>query len=55
MRTDRHFIDGRFADASSAHIAVFDPATEQQVAQVPAATEADVRNAVEAAARAQRS
>ncbi|MFR0691395.1 aldehyde dehydrogenase [Enterobacterales bacterium AE_CKDN230030158-1A_HGKHYDSX7] len=55
MRTERNFIDGRFADASSAHIAVFDPATEQQVAQVPAATEADVRRAVEAAARAQRS
>lgn len=55
MRTDRHFIDGCFTDASAAHIAVFDPATEQQVAQVPAATEADVRRAVEAAARAQRS
>lgn len=55
MRTDRNFIDGRFADASASHIAVFDPATEQQVALVPAATEADVRRAVEAAARAQRS
>lgn len=55
MRTDRNFIDGCFVDASSAHIAVFDPATEQQVALVPAASEADVRKAVEAAARVQRS
>ncbi|MCP1642119.1 lactaldehyde dehydrogenase/glycolaldehyde dehydrogenase [Pseudomonas citronellolis] len=55
MRTDQNFIDGRFRDCSvAARIAVSDPATEACIAEVPAASEAEVRQAVEAAQRAQR-
>ncbi len=55
MRTDQNFIDGRFRDGSVAtRIAVSDPATEACIAEVPAASEAEVRQAVEAAQRAQR-
>ncbi|MED5610178.1 aldehyde dehydrogenase [Pseudomonas sp. JH-2] len=55
MRTDQNFIDGRFHDSGvAARIAVFDPATEACIAEVPAATEAEVLSAVEAAQRAQR-
>ncbi|WP_435607436.1 aldehyde dehydrogenase [Pseudomonas knackmussii] len=55
MRTDRNFIDGRFSDSTdAARIAVFDPATEACIGEVPAASEAEVRQAVEAARRAQR-
>ncbi|MDF3840704.1 aldehyde dehydrogenase family protein, partial [Pseudomonas citronellolis] len=55
MRTDQNFIDGRFRDGSvAARIAVSDPATGACIAEVPAASEAEVRQAVEAAQRAQR-
>ncbi|MDF3933313.1 aldehyde dehydrogenase [Pseudomonas citronellolis] len=55
MRTDRNFIDGHFRDsAEAARIAVFDPASEACIAEVPAASEAEVRQAVDAAQRAQR-
>jgi len=51
----RNFIDGHFVDSdANAYIPVFDPASEQQISQVPAASEADVLLAVDAAVRAQR-
>src|SRR5476651_954749 len=51
----RNFIDGHFVDSdANAYIPVFDPASEQQISQVPAAIEADVLLAVDAAVRAQR-
>ncbi|KSR38167.1 aldehyde dehydrogenase [Pseudomonas aeruginosa] len=55
MRIDQNFIDGRFHDSSvEERIAVFDPATEACIAEVPAASEVEVLSAVEAAQRAQR-
>src|SRR5476649_2718571 len=51
----RNFIDGHFVDSdANAYIPVFAPASEQQISQVPAASEADVLLAVDAAVRAQR-
>lgn len=55
MRIDRNFINNDFvASDGEEMIAVHNPATGQQIAQVPAATPAEARAAVEAAAHAQR-
>jgi lactaldehyde dehydrogenase/glycolaldehyde dehydrogenase len=55
MRLERNFVNGHFIEpASSAVIAVYDPATEALVGQVSAATEEEARAAVDAAAVAQK-
>src|ERR1700754_389575 len=54
MRSDRNFIDGSFIPSDGEHIAVYNPATEDLVGHVSAATAADVGSAVAAAASAQR-
>ncbi|MFT7105839.1 MAG: lactaldehyde dehydrogenase/glycolaldehyde dehydrogenase [Yoonia sp.] len=55
MRIDRSFINNEFlASGGDELIAVFNPATGQQIAQVAAATDAEARTAVEAAAHAKR-
>ena len=52
-RTFRMFIDGDLADAADgATTAVINPATEEEIAQVPAGSEEDVDRAVAAAKRA---
>lgn len=56
MRLERNFVNGQFIEpASTALIAVYDPATEEQVGQVSAATADEATFAVEAAAAAQKS
>ncbi|PPA04576.1 aldehyde dehydrogenase, partial [Pseudomonas sp. MWU12-2312b] len=56
MRLERNFVNGQFIEpASAALIAVYDPATEEQVGQVSAATADEATFAVEAAAAAQKS
>ncbi|WP_137286477.1 aldehyde dehydrogenase family protein [Halorussus salinisoli] len=53
---DALYVDGDWVEASSDEtIAVENPATREQIAEVPAATEADVDRAYEAAAEAQAS
>jgi lactaldehyde dehydrogenase/glycolaldehyde dehydrogenase len=55
MRTEHNFIDGRFVDADGeTTIAVINPATEERIADIDATSEAQVKAAVAAAARAQR-
>ncbi|MFK0310420.1 aldehyde dehydrogenase [Pseudomonas sp. NPDC090233] len=55
MRFERNFVDGSFVEpATTALIAVHDPATENLVGQVSAATAAEAIAAVEAAAKAQK-
>ncbi|WP_336333505.1 aldehyde dehydrogenase [Pseudomonas putida] len=55
MRTERNFVDGCFIEpATTALIAVQDPATESVVGQVSAATAEEAIAAVEAAAKAQK-
>jgi acyl-CoA reductase-like NAD-dependent aldehyde dehydrogenase len=52
---DSLFIDGDYVESRSAvAIEVENPATEELIAEVPDADEADVERAVEAARRAQR-
>ncbi|MBB5755099.1 aldehyde dehydrogenase [Prosthecomicrobium pneumaticum] len=55
MTQNAHFIDGRFIDPAPAgeRIAVYNPATEAQIADIPDATPAEVDAAVAAARRAQ--
>ncbi|QCP52865.1 aldehyde dehydrogenase [Trinickia violacea] len=56
MRVDRNYINGQFTEpAGAARIAVFNPATEAQIAEISAATKAEAVAAVEAAAAAQKS
>ena len=51
MRTERNYVNGRFADAQSdAFIVVHNPATEAPFARVSAATAEEAIAAVEAAA-----
>ncbi|WP_308125792.1 aldehyde dehydrogenase family protein [Nonomuraea ceibae] len=47
-----HYIDGRWTAAGKERIAVFDPATEERIGEVPAGTSADADAAVAAATRA---
>ncbi|MEK7919877.1 aldehyde dehydrogenase family protein, partial [Burkholderia contaminans] len=55
MRTERNYVNGRFvAPESDTFIVVHNPATEAPFARVPAATPADARAAVDAAAAAQK-
>ncbi|WP_271407569.1 aldehyde dehydrogenase [Pseudomonas sp. Q1-7] len=55
MRQDRNFVDGQFVEpARDARIAVYNPATEELIAQVPAASADEARHAVEVAAAAQK-
>ncbi|ULU24539.1 aldehyde dehydrogenase [Dyella terrae] len=55
MRNEKNFIDGHFVDAGSdAGIHVTDPATGQHAGSVDAASDTQVRQAVQAAAQAQR-
>jgi lactaldehyde dehydrogenase/glycolaldehyde dehydrogenase len=55
MRLERNFINGQFVEpADSAQIAVYNPATEALVGQVPAATAGQALAAVDAAAAAQK-
>ncbi|WP_133646858.1 aldehyde dehydrogenase [Paraburkholderia flava] len=54
MRSDRNFIDGQFVPSSGERIAVYNPATEEAVGHVSAASRADVERAVAVAATAQR-
>jgi lactaldehyde dehydrogenase / glycolaldehyde dehydrogenase len=54
MRSDRNFINGSFIPSDGERIAVYNPATEDLVGHVSAATAADVGSAVTAAASAQR-
>jgi lactaldehyde dehydrogenase/glycolaldehyde dehydrogenase len=55
MRQDRNFVDGQFVEpGSDARIAVYNPATGELVAQVPAASADEARRAVEVAAAAQK-
>lgn len=55
MRTERNYVNGRFADAQSdAVIVVHNPATEAPFARVSAATADEAVAAVEAAAAAQK-
>ncbi|TKC78942.1 aldehyde dehydrogenase [Trinickia terrae] len=55
MRVDRNYINGQFTEpASAARIAVYNPATEAQIAEISAATRAEAIAAVEAAAAAQK-
>jgi len=55
MRFERNFVDGSFVEpATTAQIAVQDPATEQVVGHVSAATASEAIAAVEAAANAQK-
>jgi lactaldehyde dehydrogenase / glycolaldehyde dehydrogenase len=55
MRKEQNFIDGVFVDADSeSAIAVYNPATGEQIADIDAASASLVRAAVVAAARAQR-
>ncbi|AIY40592.1 Aldehyde dehydrogenase A [Collimonas arenae] len=56
MRIYKNFIGNRFVEPKNADlIAVYDPATEQLVGQVSAATAEQARSAVDAAAAAQKS
>ncbi|GAB2884648.1 aldehyde dehydrogenase [Paraburkholderia jirisanensis] len=54
MRSDRNFIDGQFIPSDGERIAVFNPATEDLIGHVSAATAADVSKAIAAATTAQR-
>ncbi|HEY0213209.1 MAG TPA: aldehyde dehydrogenase [Paenirhodobacter sp.] len=55
MRIERNFIDNDFLPSDGDSILpVFNPATGTQIAQVPAATSAEARSAVDIAAQAQR-
>lgn len=55
MRNEKNFIDGHFVDAAmDAGIHVTDPATGQHIGSVDAASDAQVRQAVEAATKSQR-
>lgn len=54
MSTNTHYINGRFvADTGSERIAVLNPATEQQIGDIPDASADTVNAAVEAARKAQ--
>ena len=53
MRTHTHFIDGKHVEGTSGRFGdVFDPATGEVQAKVPFASRAEIRTAVEAAAKA---
>ncbi|NWD90960.1 aldehyde dehydrogenase family protein, partial [Pseudomonas sp. K5002] len=55
MQIERNFYNGHFAEpASTAQIAVYNPATEAQVGRVSAATPDEAIAAVDAAASAQK-
>jgi lactaldehyde dehydrogenase / glycolaldehyde dehydrogenase len=55
MRNERNFIDGLFVDAGGEpSIAVYNPATGERIAEIDAASPAQVQAAVSVAARAQR-
>ena len=55
MRTERNYVNGRFADPQGdAFIVVQNPATEAPIARVPGATPAEAIAAVDAAAAAQK-
>uniref|UniRef100_UPI0035AF2E11 aldehyde dehydrogenase family protein n=1 Tax=Rhodoblastus sp. TaxID=1962975 RepID=UPI0035AF2E11 len=51
--TYRNFIDGRFSDAESGSVEVFNPATQEFLAATPNSSDAAVDEAVAAAKRAQ--
>ena len=54
MSRNTHYIDGRFVeDKASDRIAVYNPATEEQIAEIPDASAGTVDAAVDAARRAQ--
>ncbi len=56
MRVEENFVANVFtASANTAMLAVYNPATDELIAQVPSATAAEAIEAVEIAARAQRS
>lgn len=56
MRVERNFVNNQFVDAQlNEPIAVYNPANEQQVAQVASASSAEVLEAVSIASQAQRS
>lgn len=53
IETYRNFIDGRFSDAQSGSVEVFNPATQEFLAATPNSSDAAVDEAVAAAKRAQ--
>jgi len=55
LNTYKQYIDGRFVDAvpGAERLDVFNPATEERIADIPEATAAEVDEAVDAARRAQ--
>jgi lactaldehyde dehydrogenase / glycolaldehyde dehydrogenase len=56
MKHYENFIEGKFVRGSNEGkmIRVFNPATEEEIAQIPESSEAEINRAIEAATRAQK-
>lgn len=54
MRTYENFVDGRFTKHTGDYISVFNPATKEQISQIPDTSLEEVKEAIFAAKRAQK-